>query len=45
MINLSLGAKGGNPNDPLALAVDNASLNGVIVVVAAGNSGPAKKNY
>lgn len=43
VINLSLGANNGNPNDPLALAVDNASLNGVVVVVAAGNSGPAKK--
>ena len=38
VINLSLG-KGGNPDDPLARAVENAVAAGVVVVVAAGNSG------
>jgi subtilisin family serine protease len=40
IINLSLGADGGLPSDPDSLAVDAASDAGVVVVVAAGNSGP-----
>ena len=36
---MSLGGFG-NPNDPLSQAVDNAVDSGIIVVVAAGNSGP-----
>ena len=37
VINLSLGGDG-DPDDPLSQAVDNVSLHGVTVVVAAGNS-------
>ncbi|MFH1473918.1 MAG: S8 family serine peptidase [Candidatus Aenigmatarchaeota archaeon] len=40
VISMSLGKSGGNPNDPLSQAVDNAVNSSVIVVVAAGNSGP-----
>jgi subtilisin family serine protease len=40
IINLSLGADGGLPSDPDSVAVDAASDAGVVVVVAAGNSGP-----
>ncbi len=40
VINLSLGAEGGTATDPDSLAVDAASNAGVVVVVAAGNSGP-----
>ena len=39
ILSLSLGG-GGNPDDPLSQAVDNAVLAGKVVVVAAGNSGP-----
>ncbi|MDP3697100.1 MAG: S8 family serine peptidase, partial [Candidatus Taylorbacteria bacterium] len=39
VMNLSLGG-GGNPDDPVSLAVDNAVRAGSVVVVAAGNSGP-----
>ena len=39
VINLSLGGYG-DPDDPLSQAVDNATLHGVTVVVAAGNEGP-----
>ncbi|MBX9975074.1 S8 family serine peptidase [Cytobacillus firmus] len=39
IINLSLGASGNNPLDASSLAVDNAVLNGVTAVVAAGNTG------
>ncbi|MBU2633944.1 MAG: S8 family serine peptidase [Nanoarchaeota archaeon] len=37
---LSLGSSGGNPDDEMSFAVDNMVNNGVISVVAAGNSGP-----
>ncbi|HWI63914.1 MAG TPA: S8 family serine peptidase, partial [Symbiobacteriaceae bacterium] len=40
VINLSLGGPGGGGADALAQAVDNAVKSGVVVVVAAGNSGP-----
>ncbi|MDP3093644.1 MAG: S8 family serine peptidase [bacterium] len=39
VINLSLGASEGNPDDPLSRAVDNAVGAGVVAAVAAGNSG------
>ncbi len=39
LINMSLGRTGGHPDDPLSVAVDNASETGLICVVAAGNSG------
>ncbi len=39
VISLSLGGPG-TPDDPVSLAIDNAVNNGVIAVVAAGNSGP-----
>jgi subtilisin family serine protease len=39
VINMSLGGPG-DPDDPLAQAADNAVAAGVVVVVAAGNSGP-----
>lgn len=39
MINLSLGSEYGSPNDPGSTAVNNATLAGVVVVAAAGNSG------
>ena len=39
VINLSLGGYG-DPDDPMSQAVDNVTLHGVTVVVAAGNSGP-----
>ncbi len=38
VINLSLGGSG-DPDDPVSQAVDNAAEAGVVVVVAAGNSG------
>jgi subtilisin family serine protease len=37
---MSLGG-GGNPDSPTALASDNAMNNGVVVTIAAGNSGPS----
>ena len=40
VINMSLGG-GGNPDSPLSQAVDNAVNHGIVVVVAAGNSGPS----
>ncbi len=40
VINLSLGGSGSAGLDALAQAVDNAVKSGVLVVVAAGNSGP-----
>lgn len=40
VINLSLGGPGGYGFGPLAQAVDNAVKSGVVVAVAAGNSGP-----
>src|SRR5947209_15944311 len=39
VINMSLGGAG-SPDDPTAVAADNAALTGTIVVAAAGNSGP-----
>ncbi|MFC1926357.1 S8 family serine peptidase [Chloroflexota bacterium] len=39
IINMSLGGPG-NPNDPVSQAVNAASDQGIIVVVAAGNKGP-----
>ncbi|MCK4555190.1 MAG: S8 family serine peptidase, partial [Candidatus Aenigmarchaeota archaeon] len=39
IISMSLGSSG-NPDDPASVAVDNAVDAGVVVVVAAGNSGP-----
>ncbi|QKE75532.1 S8 family serine peptidase [Arthrobacter citreus] len=39
VINLSLGSDYNDPLDPTSLAIDNAVLNGVTAVVAAGNSG------
>lgn len=41
VISLSLGGPG-NPDDPTSQAIDNVVNNGVIAVVAAGNSGPAE---
>ena len=41
VINMSLGG-GGGPNEPTAVASDNATLTGCTVVVAAGNSGPSE---
>jgi len=38
VINLSLGS-GGNPDDPMSLAVDAAVEQGVVAVVAEGNTG------
>lgn len=40
VINMSLGSPFGGPDDPDAVASDNASLSGVIVVASAGNNGP-----
>lgn len=42
IISLSLGAYG-DPDDALSQAVDNAVDSGVLVVVAAGNSGPSNR--
>ncbi|KON88768.1 hypothetical protein AF332_19500 [Sporosarcina globispora] len=39
VINLSLGASINDPNYPTSIAVNNAAINGVTTVVAAGNSG------
>jgi len=39
VINLSLGGTSTSPDDPAAVACDNATLAGITVVVAAGNSG------
>ena len=40
VINLSLGSEGGDPDSPDSRAADSASNAGVVVVIAAGNSGP-----
>jgi len=40
IISLSLGSRGGTPDDFLSQVVDIVSDTGVVVVVAAGNSGP-----
>lgn len=42
VINLSLGAAHGDPDDPVSKAVDAAATAGVIAVIAAGNSGPER---
>src|SRR3990172_3724444 len=39
IISMSLGG-GGNPDDPVSTAVDNAVDAGIVSVIAAGNSGP-----
>lgn len=39
VVNLSLGADSGSPDDPVAHAVDRAFEAGVVAVVAAGNAG------
>ncbi|MBU5294424.1 S8 family peptidase [Anaerosalibacter bizertensis] len=46
IINLSLGSPVNNPcsKDPLCKATKEATDNGLVVVVAAGNSGPSKKS-
>jgi subtilisin family serine protease len=41
--NLSLGATGGSPDDPLSLAIDRGTRLGVVYAVAAGNSGPSSQ--
>jgi subtilisin family serine protease len=41
VINMSLGGAGG-PDDPTAVAADNATLMGASVIAAAGNSGPGE---
>ncbi len=41
VINMSLGG-GGGPDNPTAIASDNATLAGCVVVAAAGNSGPGE---
>lgn len=40
VINMSLGSDFGHPDDPSAIASQNAVDNGVVVVVASGNAGP-----
>ncbi len=40
VISVSLGSASGDPDDELSVAVDNAVGSGVVVVVAAGNTGP-----
>ncbi|MGL5330941.1 MAG: S8 family serine peptidase, partial [Peptostreptococcaceae bacterium] len=40
VINLSLGSKGANVNDPLSIACNNAMIAGVVTVTSNGNSGP-----
>jgi subtilisin family serine protease len=40
VINMSLGSPFGSADDPSAVAADNATKAGVIVVTSAGNSGP-----
>ena len=41
VINMSLGSTWGTADEPIALAIDNATAAGVLSVVSAGNSGPA----
>jgi subtilisin family serine protease len=41
VINMSLGAIFGSPDDPSAVSSNNAARMGVIVVASAGNAGPA----
>lgn len=42
--NMSLGARGGSPDDILSTAVDKAVQAGVVMVVAAGNEGPGDQS-
>ncbi|MFC0046922.1 S8 family serine peptidase [Rheinheimera tilapiae] len=44
IINMSLGYDSRDANDPLVVAVNNAAKAGALVVVAAGNSGPAAES-
>jgi subtilisin family serine protease len=37
---MSIGGAGGNPDDSMSLAVDNATFAGVLSTIAAGNTGP-----
>lgn len=39
VINLSLGGGAAWPEDPLTLALNKASMRGIIVAIAAGNDG------
>ncbi|MDO8389820.1 MAG: S8 family serine peptidase [Actinomycetota bacterium] len=39
VLNMSLGSTWGTPDDPLAVALNNAAIAGVLPVVSAGNSG------
>jgi minor extracellular serine protease Vpr len=41
IINMSLGSPFGHPDDPSAIAAQNAVKNGVVVVASAGNEGTA----
>ncbi len=41
VINMSLGSTFGGPDDPSAVASDNAAKSGIVVVASAGNSGAA----
>ncbi|KQX68448.1 S8 family serine peptidase [Paenibacillus sp. Root444D2] len=43
VINLSLGATYNDPLAPEAIAINNATLSGVVCLVAAGNSGPNER--
>ena len=43
IISLSLGGFG-NPDDPISKAIDNAVEEGVVAVIAAGNSGPYEQS-
>lgn len=42
IVNISLGTDDGDPDDPSAIAVDNATMLGVTFSIAAGNSGHAE---
>ncbi|PYY27001.1 S8 family serine peptidase [Paenibacillus illinoisensis] len=42
VINLSLGAATNDPLDPASIALNNAMLQGVVSMVAAGNDGPSE---
>jgi hypothetical protein len=42
VVNMSLGSSFGGPDDPSAVASDNASLAGVLVAAASGNSGDTR---
>ena len=39
IISMSLGALGGDPDDPMSQAIDNATAAGVLCTIAAGNNG------